>query len=79
MDLNFLAKTRENLYRNLLKLLTLDNHFACRVVNQKYQYFHNRFVGEKNKYDLDTCLVMYEQKKTDKIRFNNCKVVLKSI
>ena len=28
LHFNFLAKLRENLYRNMLKLLTLDNHFV---------------------------------------------------
>lgn len=29
LDLDFLAKQQSNVYRNLLKLLTLDNHFVC--------------------------------------------------
>ena len=33
LDFNFLAKLRENLYRNMLKLLTLDNHFVLSIKN----------------------------------------------
>ena len=80
LNLIFLAKLRENLYRNLLKLLTLDNHFACNVVNKKHRYFHvDWFTGEKIDYNLDVCLTYFEQKKIHEIRYNNCKVVLKSI
>ena len=80
LDLNFLAETRENIYRNLLRLLTLDNHFVCRIINQKYCYIHkNWFTGEKFKYDLDYCFTTLEQKKLEKIKNNNCKVVLRPI
>ena len=80
LDLNFLAKLRENVYRNLERFLTLDNHFVCKIVNHKYQYFHKDwFTGEKWKFDLDYCLTSYEHKKIDNIIGNNCKVVLKKI
>ena len=47
LDLDFLADIRENVYRNLLKLLTLENHFACKLINTKYNYSHKDwFTGE---------------------------------
>ena len=33
LNLNFLAKVRENVCGNLNKLLTLNNHFVCEVIN----------------------------------------------
>ena len=80
LDFNFLAKLRENLYRNMLKLLTLDNLFVCRIINKKYKYFHRDwFTGEKHDYHAELCLGTYEQMKIKKIMSNDCKVVLKRI
>ena len=80
LDLNFLAKYRENLYRNMLKLITLDNQFICRIINKKYKYFRRDwFTGEKNEYYAELCLEIYEQLKINRIISNDCKVVLESI
>ena len=80
LDLNFLADVRENVYHNLSKLLTLDSHFVCKIVNQDFQYSHKDwFTGEKMRYDLDVCLTMWEQKKIDEIIANDCEVILSPI
>ena len=64
----------------MLKLLTLDNHFVCRIINKKYKYFHlDWFTGEKHEYHAELCLETYEQMKIKKIMSNDCKVVLKRI
>ena len=73
LDLDFLASVRENIYDNLVKLLTLDSHFVCRIINEKFQYRHKDwFTGEKMFYDLDVCLRMWEPKKIDEIISNDC-------
>lgn len=77
LDLDFLADIRENVYRNLLKLLTLENHFACKLINTKYNYSHKDwFTGEIQKFDLDICLEAYEPKKWTKLKMKNVKLLL---
>ena len=80
LDLNYLAKIRENLYKNMLKLLTLDNHFVCHIINKKYKYFYRDwFTGKKHQYHAELCSETYEHMKIKKIMPNDCKVVLKRI
>ena len=64
----------------MLKLLILDNHFVCRIINKKYKYFHRYwFTGEKREYHAELCLGTDEQMKIKKITSNDLKVVLKRI
>ena len=80
LDLNYLTKITENLYKNMLKLLTLDKHFVCHIMNKKYKHYHRDwFTGQKNEYDIEVCSGTHEQTIINKICSNNCKVVLKSI
>ena len=75
LDLDFLANLCGNVYRNLLKLLTLDSHFVCKLINTKYQYSHEDwFTDELQKFDLSVCLDMYEQKKWTKLKIINVKL-----
>ena len=40
LNLDFLAKVRENLHKNLLKLIESNNHFLCEIINEKIRYYH---------------------------------------
>ena len=40
LNLNFLTKVRENLHKNLLKLVDSNNHFLCVITNEEFEYFH---------------------------------------
>ena len=56
LNLDFLAKVRENLFDNLEKMLTLNNHFVCEIINKKFHYEHKDwFTGEKILLDLEKC------------------------
>ena len=80
LNLNFLAKVRENVCGNLNKLLTLNNHFVCEVINRKYQYKHEDwFTGKQLFFDLELCLTKWEEKQISNILSNNCQVILESL
>ena len=36
LNLEFLAKVRENIFDNLDKMLTLNSHFICEIINDKF-------------------------------------------
>ena len=64
LNFDFLSNVKVNLHRNLFKMVATFNHFLCEILNRKYQYsFKCWFTGEELKYDLDTCLVQYEEQK----------------
>ena len=53
------------------------NHFLCEIINRKYQYtFKSWFTDRELKYDLDTCLVQYEEQKIKSIMDKTFKVVI---
>ena len=53
------------------------NHFLCEIINRKYQYsFKCWFTGKELKYDLDTCLVQYEEQKIKSIRGKTFQIVI---
>lgn len=80
LNLDFLCKVRENLIQNMYRLFTMNNHFVCKIINEKYQYDHKDwFTGNKNFYDLDSALTFFEQKQINKIINNNCKVLVEKI
>ena len=57
LNLDFLAKVRENVCGNLNRLLILSNHFACKIVNQEHYYDDKDwFTREKLFFDLELCL-----------------------
>ena len=62
--LDFLAKVGENVCSNLNRLLTLNNNFACKIVNQEYYYDHKDwFTGEKLFSNLELCLSKWKKNK----------------
>ena len=74
LDLDFLAELQKNVYRNLLKLTTLDNHFVCRLINNEYNYEHRDWLnGFYQKYNLSYCVDFYEQKKLTCLKTINVK------
>lgn len=79
LGLNFLADVRENISRNLEKLLTLDSHFVCKIVNENFQYSDKDwFTRDKVLYDLEVCLQMWEQKKLIKLSLMIVRCLWKS-
>ena len=79
LNLDLLAKVRENLVDNLDKMLTLNNHFICEVINDKFQYEHKDwFTNEKLLFDLEKCLKAWEENKMQKIMSNDFRIVCKN-
>ena len=76
LDLDFLTKFQSNVYRNLSKLLTPDNHFVCQIVNNEYYDWFNGFY---QKYSLSYCVDFYEQRRIDLIKKNECKILIEPI
>lgn len=80
LNLDFLAKVRKNLFDNLEKMLTLNNHFVCEIINEKFHYEHKDwFTGEKILLDLEKCLTAFEEHKIQKIMLNDLKIMIKDI
>ena len=78
LNLDYLAKLRENLFDNLVKMLSLNSHFICEIINEKFQYEHKDwFSGEKMLFDLETCLKAWEEKNMKKIMLNGFRIVCK--
>ena len=64
LNLDFLAKVRENIGGNLYKLAALNSHFVCEIINEKCQYQNKDwFTGRQLFFDLKDCLLRWEQKK----------------
>lgn len=60
LNLDFLAKVRENLHKKLLKLVESNNHFLCEIINEKFRYYHKDwFNGNQVHYDLEHCLSLW--------------------
>ena len=77
LNLDFLAKVRDNLHNNLLKMIYANNHFLCEIINNKYVYHHKDwFTGENVNYELDFCLTSYEKNKMKEIINTNFKIVV---
>lgn len=75
--MDFLAKVRDNLHNNLLKMIYANNHFLCEIINNKYVYHHKDwFTGENVNYELDFCLTSYEKNKMNEIINTNFKIVV---
>ena len=77
LNFDFLSKVKDNLYHNLFKMVPTFNNFLCETINRKYQYtFKSSFTGEELKYDLDTCLIQYEEQNIKSIMDKTFKVVI---
>ena len=67
LNLDFLSKVRENLVGDLYKLEN-EEHFFCRIINEKYQYKHTDwFTGDVLFFNLEDCLLRWEQKKINEV------------
>ena len=71
-DLNFLLRFRDQVRRNLSKLLDIkDCHFACELINRQYFYSHKSwFDGQIEKFYIPYCLAIYENDKINTIKNN---------
>ena len=79
-DLDFLAKLQANVRKNLLRLLMVDSHFVCKLINTRYGYLHKDwFSGVVEKFYLPHCSDVYENKKIDKIKTKECKIVIEPL
>ena len=80
-DLNFLLRFRDQVRRNLSKLLDIkDCHFACELINRQYFYSHKSwFDGQIEKFYIPYCLAIYENDKINTIKNNEFKVVIDPI
>ena len=68
LNLDFLAKITDNLHKNLLKLFESNNHFLCKIINEKFRYYHRDwFNGNQVYYDLEHCLSLWEKYQMEKI------------
>ena len=76
-DLDFLIKFHGHLFENLYKLIEIECHFACKVINEKYFYtLEDLFDGSKKHYYLYDCLNDFENKKIIQIKNTDFKIIL---
>ena len=76
-DLNFLSKFHKRIYKNLRRLLEIDCHLACELINRKFYYSHRDwFDGKIECFYLPYCPDIYENNKINSIKINDFKVVL---
>ena len=77
-DLNFLLRFRDQVRRNLSKLLDIkDCHFACELINRQYFYSHKSwFDGQIEKFYIPYCLAIYENDKINTIKKNEFNIVI---
>ena len=75
-DLDFLIKFHGHLVKNLYKLIEIECHFPCKVINEKYFYtLEDLFDGSKKHYLYD-CLNDFENKKIIQIKNTDFKIIL---
>ena len=67
-DLHFFALFHMNIYTNLKKLVSLQNHVVCHLDNVLFRYYFKNWYSGKDEY-FDVCFVLYlhEEKETSKI------------
>ena len=80
LDLTYLGVFHANLFACLKDIFHTKKHIVCNLIFVKYSYSHiNWYNGKKYLISLSEALDCYQQKQIDKIRNNDCKVVIKSI
>ena len=63
----------------LCNLLEKHDHFLCKVINKKYQYYHKCFYTGKHVFvDIDIAVKEWEKTKIDEIVKNSPKVTVKN-
>ena len=76
-DLHFLAEFHLNFYNCLERLLAVNNHVVCHLINVPFRYhFKDWFTGSDEYFDLPYCVEMYEKREIEKITSNGCRVVI---
>ena len=80
-DLNFLSNFQRHVYKTLkCLLLETDCHRACHLIKRKYFYVHkDRFDRSVERFYLPYCLDIYKNRKMNKIKNNDFKIVLDPI
>ena len=81
LDMHFLVTFHRHLYKNLKRLLLeTDSHLVCELVNKKYFYTHKDWFSRKvERFYIPNCLENFQNKKINKIKNNDLKVVLDPI
>ena len=75
LKFNFLEKFAQNLYTDLYNLRKKDSYFICCLIKKNFNYEHGDwFDGSTRK--VSQALKIFEDHEIDKIKNNNCKVVL---
>lgn len=76
-DLNFLSTFQAHIYKNLKRLLEIDGHLTCELINRKFYYSHKDwFDGKIERFCLPYCLDVYENNRINSVTNNKFKVVL---
>ena len=76
-NIDFLLKFHQHLIKNLNSLLEIEYRFVCKVINEKYFYIlKDLFDGSKKHFYLSDCLNEFENKKINKIKNTDFKIVI---
>ena len=79
LDLDVLLRVKENPHLQLINLLEKHDHFLCKIINEKYQYYHKCFFTGKHIYlDIERAYLEWEKTKIDKIVCNQPSVFLEN-
>ena len=63
-----MSKVKENLHLNLNNLLENNDHFLCKVINERYHYYHKCiFTGEHVFMDIGVAVSQWEKSKINEI------------
>ena len=77
LNMDFLSKFHQHLVKNLNRLIEIDYHFVCKVINEKFFYIQKDiFDGNKKHLDLYFCLNKLENKKINQIISNDLKIII---
>ena len=77
LDYDFLCKIKENLHLNICTLLNKKDHFLCKIINKKYNYYHKCMFTRTDIY-VNVSVVVYSEWEKIKIKelvTNDAKVV----
>ena len=79
LDLDMLCKVKENLHLNLNNLLEKHDHFLCKVINERYHYYHKCiFTGKHVFLDIGVAVPEWENLKVNEIVNNKPQVNLEN-
>ena len=68
LSLDFLAAYHSNMYRYLLRFFKYDNHSACLLLFNEYQYKHvDWFTSKEHQIPLSDAILFQENKMVDNI------------